>query len=51
MFNASIRGWINYYGCYYKSALYPTLRHIDRPGDEIPPGDSPQYLCSQSPRR
>ena len=30
MFNASIRGWINYYGRYYKSALYPTLRHIDR---------------------
>jgi RNA-directed DNA polymerase len=30
MFNADIRGWINYYGCYYKSALYPTLRHIDR---------------------
>ena len=30
MFNATIRGWINYYGCYYKSALYPTLRHIDR---------------------
>jgi hypothetical protein len=29
MFNASIRGWINYYGRYYKSALYPTLRHID----------------------
>jgi Group II intron, maturase-specific domain len=30
MFNATVRGWINYYGCYYKSALYPTLRHIDR---------------------
>jgi len=30
MFNAHIRGWINYYGRYYKSALYPTLRHIDR---------------------
>ena len=30
MFNAKIRGWINYYGRYYKSALYPTLRHIDR---------------------
>ena len=30
MFNAYIRGWINYYGRYYKSALYPTLRHIDR---------------------
>jgi RNA-directed DNA polymerase len=30
MFNANIRGWINYCGWYYKSALYPTLRHIDR---------------------
>jgi RNA-directed DNA polymerase len=29
MFNPHIRGWINYYGRYYKSALYPTLRHID----------------------
>jgi len=28
--NAHIRGWINYYGRYYKSALYPTLRHIDQ---------------------
>ena len=25
-----IRGWINYYGQFYKSALYPALRHIDR---------------------
>jgi RNA-directed DNA polymerase len=30
MFNSHIRGWINYYGRYYKSALYLTLRHIDR---------------------
>lgn len=30
MFNPMIRGWINYYGRYYKSALYPTLRHLDR---------------------
>ena len=30
MFNPNIRGWINYYGAYYKSALYQTLRHIDR---------------------
>ena len=30
MFNAHIRGWINYYGRFYPSALYPTLRHIDR---------------------
>jgi hypothetical protein len=30
MFNSHIRGWINYYRRYYKSALYPTLRHIDR---------------------
>jgi RNA-directed DNA polymerase len=29
MFNSHIRGWISYYGRYYKSALYPTLRHID----------------------
>ena len=28
--NAVIRGWVNYYGTYYKSALYATLRHIDR---------------------
>lgn len=30
MFNAKIRGWVNYYGAFYKSALYPTLRQIDR---------------------
>ncbi|MGB5830731.1 MAG: group II intron reverse transcriptase/maturase [Thiohalocapsa sp.] len=30
MFNAVIRGWINYYGAFYKSALYPTLQHLDR---------------------
>lgn len=30
MFNPIIRGWTTYYGCYYKSALYPTLRHLDR---------------------
>ena len=29
MFNPVIWGWINYYGRYYKSALYPVLRHID----------------------
>ncbi|MGH8625191.1 MAG: group II intron reverse transcriptase/maturase [Gammaproteobacteria bacterium] len=30
MFNPIIRGWMIYYGRYYKSALYPTLRHLDR---------------------
>jgi RNA-directed DNA polymerase len=30
MFNPIIRGWINYYGRYYKSALYPTLKCLDR---------------------
>ena len=30
MFRASIQGWINYYGRFYKSAMYPTLRHINR---------------------
>lgn len=29
MFNAIVRGWINYYGRFYKSALYPLLRRIN----------------------
>lgn len=29
MFNAVIRGWINYYGKFYKSQLYPVFRHLD----------------------
>ena len=28
--NPALRGWINYYGRFYKSALYPPLRHLDR---------------------
>jgi group II intron reverse transcriptase/maturase len=30
MFNPVLRGWIAYYGSFYKSAMYPTLRHFDR---------------------
>jgi len=30
MFNAVIRGWIGYYTAFYKSALYPVLRHLER---------------------
>ncbi len=30
MFNPIVQGWINYYGRYYKSALYPSLCHLDR---------------------
>jgi group II intron reverse transcriptase/maturase len=30
MFNPVIGGWMNYYGSYYKSATYPTLKHLDR---------------------
>jgi len=30
MFNPIIRGWIQYYGRYYRSALYPTTRALDR---------------------
>jgi RNA-directed DNA polymerase len=30
MFNPIIQGWVNYYGRYYKSALYPTLKCLDR---------------------
>ena len=29
MFNPILRGWINYYSHYYKSALYPTFRALD----------------------
>ncbi len=29
MFNPVIRGWINYYGSFYKSALNSTLQHLD----------------------
>jgi hypothetical protein len=29
VFNPYIRGWINYYSHFYKSAMYPTLRRID----------------------
>ena len=30
MFNSVIRGWINYYGKFYKSEMYSTLRHINK---------------------
>jgi len=30
MLNPILRGWINYYSHYYKSALYPTFRTLDR---------------------
>ncbi|MBL4755886.1 MAG: group II intron reverse transcriptase/maturase [Flavobacteriales bacterium] len=30
MFNPVLRGWINYYGRYYKTGLYPVFRHLNR---------------------
>jgi RNA-directed DNA polymerase len=30
MFNPLLRGWINYYGRFYKSAMYSTFCHLDR---------------------
>jgi RNA-directed DNA polymerase len=30
MFSAKIQGWINYYGRFYRSQMYMTLRHINR---------------------
>ena len=30
MVNPSLRGWINYYGSYYKSALYLVMVHFDK---------------------
>jgi group II intron reverse transcriptase/maturase len=29
MFNPVLRGWINYYGCFHKSALYRTFQHLN----------------------
>jgi RNA-directed DNA polymerase len=29
IFNPVIQGWINYYGHFYKSMLYPTFRHLN----------------------
>ena len=29
-YNPAIRGWVNYYGAFHKSALGPTLHQIDR---------------------
>ena len=29
MFNAVLQGWINYYGRFYKSMLYPVFRHFN----------------------
>jgi RNA-directed DNA polymerase len=29
MFNLQLQGWINYYGRFYKSMLYPALRHFN----------------------
>lgn len=30
MYSPIIRGWINYYGSFYKSALYSSLHHLNR---------------------
>ena len=30
MFNPILRGWINYYGAYYRSGLYPPFQHLNR---------------------
>jgi RNA-directed DNA polymerase len=30
LFNPTLRGWVNYYGHFCKSAMYPTLEHINR---------------------
>ena len=30
MFNPILRGWVNYYGLFYKSEMYSVLKHINR---------------------
>ena len=29
MYNPVLRGWVNYYRHFYKSAMYPVFRHLD----------------------
>ena len=29
MFNRQLQGWINYFGRFYKSMLYPVFRHFN----------------------
>ncbi len=29
-YNPIVRGWMQYYGRFYPSALYPVLRHVNR---------------------
>jgi len=29
-FNPVLNGWLNYYGCYQRSAMYPMLRHFNK---------------------
>ena len=35
MCNPVLRGWINYYGRFYKSALHPVLRHLNSHTDSV----------------
>jgi RNA-directed DNA polymerase len=30
MFNPILRGWVNYYGLFYKSELYYVFQHMNR---------------------
>jgi len=30
MYNPIVRGWLQYYGRYYRSAMYPSMRQLDR---------------------
>ena len=30
MYNPIVRGWVNYYGRFYKSELYSVLKHMNR---------------------
>ena len=35
MFNRQLQGWINYYGRFYKSMLYPVFRHFNEHAREV----------------
>jgi RNA-directed DNA polymerase len=51
MWNPVLRGWINYYGRFYKSALNPVFRHLNQSHTELVGVEEIQKATwSQTPR-
>ena len=50
MFNIVLQGWINYYGRFYKSMLYPVFRHLNEHAREVG-NEEIQTACVATPAR